>query len=65
MPVISKPSESTAIPEETQQLLSRFSDDSESPRVKVCSLISLDLADVLAAVQPDLNHLKRVTKCLG
>ena len=62
--MLSKPSETTVIPEETRKLLSRFSDQSALPRVKVCSLLSLDFADVIGEIQPDLQALEHFSHCL-
>ena len=64
MPLLSKPSETTVVSEETRHLLSRFDEDTKLPRVKVCSLLSLNFSDLISEVQPDVQNLQHISQCL-
>jgi hypothetical protein len=64
IPLLSKPSETTIISEETRKLMSMFDEDTKLPHVKVCSLLSLNISDLISVMQPDELNLQHISKCL-
>ena len=64
IPLLSKPSEATVVSEETRKLMGRFNEDIKLQHVKVCSLLSLSISDLISVMQPDVLNLQHISQCL-